>query len=130
LSKSSSYNALLHQRCPRCRQGDVFEYPSTQLSKFAVMHKNCPICNQNYEPEPGFYFGAMFVAYGLIIAMVFILWLTLFFVFDDPPFSVYIIVIVIFNVLLLPLLFRYSRLIFLYAFGGIRYDSQILNKEK
>ena len=94
------------------------------------MHKNCPTCNQHYEPEPGFYFGAMFVAYGLIIAMVFILWLTLFFVFDDPPFSVYIIVIVIFNVLLLPLLFRYSRLIFLYAFGGIRYDSQILNKAK
>lgn len=94
------------------------------------MHKNCPACNQIYEPEPGFYFGAMFVAYTLIIAMVFILWLTLFFVFSDPPFSAYIIVIVIFNVLLLPLLFRYSRLIYLYAFGGIRYDSQILNKTK
>ena len=94
------------------------------------MHKNCPKCNQIYEPEPGFYFGAMFVAYALIIAMVFTLWTALYFVFQNPPFHIYITVIVLFNVILLPLLFRYSRLIYLYAFGGIVYDSQILNKTK
>lgn len=27
------------------------------------MNKNCPTCNQRFEPEPGFYFGAMFISY-------------------------------------------------------------------
>lgn len=27
------------------------------------MNKNCPNCNQRFEPEPGFYFGAMFISY-------------------------------------------------------------------
>lgn len=103
-------------------------FPWQDLQKFAVMHKSCPECQQTYEPEPGFYFGAMFVAYGLIITMVLILWLILFFLFKDPEFNVYIIVIGLFNVLLLPLIFRYSRLIYLYLFGGIKYDGQILKK--
>ena len=130
LDKSSTLTALGNQRCPRCHEGDVFKFPLNRLTKFAAMHKHCPKCKQTYEPEPGFYFGAMFVAYALIVAMVVTLWLILFFAFRDPPFNVYIIVIVIFNVLLLPIIFRYSRLIFLYLFGGIKYDSQILNNIK
>lgn len=28
----------------------------------------CSICEQRFEPEPGFYFGAMFVSYALTVA--------------------------------------------------------------
>ena len=27
------------------------------------MYKECPVCGQLYEPEPGFYYGAMFLSY-------------------------------------------------------------------
>jgi hypothetical protein len=27
------------------------------------MPKNCPVCGQRFEPEPGFYYGAMFLSY-------------------------------------------------------------------
>ncbi len=27
------------------------------------MPKRCPHCNQKYFPEPGFYYGAMFISY-------------------------------------------------------------------
>ncbi len=27
------------------------------------MHKQCSHCGQRFEPEPGFYFGAMFISY-------------------------------------------------------------------
>ena len=127
---SSDFQALLKQRCPRCHEGDVFKYPVGKISKFAQMHDKCPDCQQWYEPEPGFYFGAMFIAYALFIAMVVTVSTVLYMAFNNPPFNVYIIVIVIFNVLLLPLIFRYSRLIFLYAFGGIRFEPQILNKKQ
>jgi hypothetical protein len=29
------------------------------------MHDNCPKCNQDYQKEPGFYWGAMYIGYGL-----------------------------------------------------------------
>jgi len=35
------------------------------FSKFFEMNKRCPYCNLNFTPEPGFYFGAMFISYGI-----------------------------------------------------------------
>ena len=29
------------------------------------MHKQCSSCNLNFEPEPGYYFGAMFISYAI-----------------------------------------------------------------
>lgn len=29
------------------------------------MHERCEHCNQHFAPEPGFYFGAMFISYIL-----------------------------------------------------------------
>lgn len=34
-----------------------------QFSKPLAMNKQCPVCGQKFEPEPGFYFGAMFISY-------------------------------------------------------------------
>lgn len=54
-------NALM-KKCPRCQEGDLFIKPF-EISKPVNMPTNCPVCNQKYEPEPGFYYGAMFVSY-------------------------------------------------------------------
>ena len=51
-------------RCPRCRKSPLFREPF-ELSKPLEMPNACTTCGQRYEPEPGFYFGAMFVSYGL-----------------------------------------------------------------
>ena len=32
-------------------------------SKPFDMRDRCEVCNQNFMPEPGFYFGAMFISY-------------------------------------------------------------------
>jgi uncharacterized protein (DUF983 family) len=51
--------------CPRCRQGELFVKPM-KLSRPLLMHKRCPVCGQNFEPEVGFYYGAMFISYVFI----------------------------------------------------------------
>lgn len=51
-------------RCPRCRKSPLFSQPF-DLSKPLEMPYACIACGQRYEPEPGYYFGAMFVSYGL-----------------------------------------------------------------
>jgi uncharacterized protein (DUF983 family) len=54
-------NAFL-KKCPRCQEGDLFLSPF-EFSKPVAMPENCPVCNQKYEPEPGFYYGSMFLSY-------------------------------------------------------------------
>ncbi len=54
-------NALL-KKCPRCQEGDLFIKPF-KYTEPVNMPENCPVCNQKYEPEPGFYYGSMFLSY-------------------------------------------------------------------
>jgi uncharacterized protein (DUF983 family) len=56
-------NALL-KKCPRCQEGDLFVKPF-EFSKPVHMPEKCPVCHQKFEPEPGFYYGAMFLSYIL-----------------------------------------------------------------
>ena len=68
--KRYSYlKAILHQRCPRCREGNMFKCKNPyRLSTLLGMYKNCPVCRQRMELEPGFYFGTAYVSYSLTVA--------------------------------------------------------------
>ncbi|MBT8232341.1 MAG: DUF983 domain-containing protein [Saprospiraceae bacterium] len=57
-----SLSAMWKNKCPRCRQGQMFVEPF-KFSDPLAMNKNCSVCNQAMEPEPGFYYGAMFLSY-------------------------------------------------------------------
>lgn len=50
------------KKCPRCQEGDLFIKPF-EISNPLNMPDHCPVCNQKYLPEPGFYYGAMFLSY-------------------------------------------------------------------
>ncbi len=56
--------ALYNYKCPRCRKGDLFVKP-LDIKNPLDMHKRCSSCNLNFEPEPGYYFGAMFISYAI-----------------------------------------------------------------
>ena len=88
------------------------------------MHKYCPHCGLRYEVEPGFFFGAMYISYSISVAVLLTTAFVLFFVFDDPELIVYIITVPTIVLLILPLTFRFSRVIFLHIFGGIDYDEK------
>jgi len=49
--------------CPRCRRGKLFPTNTWSFSKSFEMHKKCEACGLDFEPEPGFYYGAMFLSY-------------------------------------------------------------------
>jgi Protein of unknown function (DUF983) len=91
------------------------------------MYRYCSYCEQTFEPEPGFYFGAMFVSYGMVVIMSIMTWIFLFFIFH-PAFEVYLVVILVLNVLLLPFIFRYSRTLYLFGFGSIKFKENIRNE--
>ena len=56
--------AIWQYKCPRCREGNLFNEPFKIDDPLSMPHR-CAVCGQRTEPEPGFYFGAMFISYGL-----------------------------------------------------------------
>lgn len=111
--------AILKGKCPRCREGKIFKHSPFNYLKFYDMNKNCPNCGQTFHPEPGFYFGAMYISYGFSVALV--LGIYLFLIAIDAFSLVMAAVLVSISIiLLLPFIFQYSRILYLYGFGGIR----------
>lgn len=114
--------AIILEKCPRCRQGDMFAYPLYQVTKFDKMHKTCPHCNFVFDREPGFFDGAMYVSYVLSVGLFLSVGLVLYVVFGNPETWVYITTVVVLNILLIPSFFRYSRVLYLYLFGSVKYQ--------
>jgi hypothetical protein len=88
------------------------------------MNATCPHCGIRLEPEPGFYQGAMYVGYGFTIAFITLVSLVLYALGDVSEWH-YIGASVGGMTLLIPLNYRYSRIVYLYLFGGIKYDHHL-----
>lgn len=72
---------LLACKCPRCRQGDMFQDKNPwNLKNTMKMNKECPVCGQPLDIEVGFYFGSSYVSYAFTVAFsvaTFVAWLVL-----------------------------------------------------
>lgn len=63
LGKDSKLYSIFGFKCPQCHEGDLFETSTFSFNQPFEMKKQCEVCGQDFEPEPGFYYGAMFVSY-------------------------------------------------------------------
>lgn len=117
----SSTQALLQLKCPRCHEGPLFLHSAANVAHFADMPAHCPVCQQTYEPEPGFYYGAMYISFGFAVATFLVCGVLLFYLAGDPPLWVYIVTVAAVTLVSTPLVYRYSRALMLYLFGGVRY---------
>ncbi|AIZ64432.1 hypothetical protein PK28_13485 [Hymenobacter sp. DG25B] len=114
--------AMLAQKCPRCHTGPLFNHSVWNLSKLTDMPEACPVCGQRYEPEPGFYWGAMYISFGFSTGIMLVVGFLVYHLLHDPDVWVYILSVAVVTVLFAPLSLRYSRTIMLYLFGGANYD--------
>lgn len=63
--KGSKLYSISKFKCPSCHEGDLFKTPLSSMQGVYNMHDNCPKCGQDFQKEPGFYWGAMYIGYGL-----------------------------------------------------------------
>ena len=92
--------------------------------QFNKMNETCPHCHVRLEPEPGFYQGAMYVGYAITIACMVAVSFVLYFFAGHPSDWVYIATVIGVMILLVPFNYRYSRILYLHFFGGIKFDQQ------
>jgi len=121
MKRKSALSAILEAKCPQCRQGKMFLEPIYKINKLADMPKKCEVCGFYYEREPGFFYGAMYVSYGLSVGVFLSTVFVLYWIFQDPSLTTYIASIVSTSMILYPFTFRYSRVLFLNIFGGAEY---------
>ncbi len=124
MSKNSGLKALLNQKCPRCRKGDIFEFPVFHYLKFMRMHPTCPSCGLRYEVEPGFFFLSMYVSYAITVGVSLFIGAVLLFAVEDASLWLYIFIPPAVLLILLPFTFRISRLLMIYVFSGYRFDPE------
>ena len=68
--RKTGFGAMLHARCPSCREGHIFtSQKAYQWKHITTMPDACPVCGEDFLREPGFYFGAAYVSYALTIAL-------------------------------------------------------------
>ncbi|GAB3227327.1 DUF983 domain-containing protein [Hymenobacter seoulensis] len=113
---------MVQQRCPRCHEGALFTHSAANPVRFAEMPEHCLVCGQAYEPEPGFYWGAMFISYAFSTAIMLVTGFLVYYLLHDPAVWVYVTSVAVLAVLFTPLSLRYSRTLMLYWFGGITYQ--------
>lgn len=121
--------SFLKGKCPRCRTGDVFEYPLSNIFKFSRTKTHCGHCGLKYEAEPGFYYGAMYVSYAFSVGLL-LMTAILYLNYDWPMFKVLLFTPIV-AICLLPFMFRYSRLIMLYFISPKthRFNKYLVNKQ-
>ncbi len=114
-------------KCPRCLGSKLFETKMYQLGTLGKMKDRCPHCSENFMPEPGFYFGAMYVSYALITGQFIVLFTLLHLLGLEWEIWEFISFFVVILVILAPINFRLSRVIWLNIFVSYdnRYDEML-----
>ncbi|MCC7502532.1 MAG: DUF983 domain-containing protein [Flavobacteriales bacterium] len=66
--KRTRLYSIVNFTCPYCHEGAFFVSHPYDLKQAGDLHKECAVCHRRYSIEPGFYYGAMYVAYALAVA--------------------------------------------------------------
>ncbi|EMR03355.1 DUF983 domain-containing protein [Cesiribacter andamanensis] len=115
-ARRSLLYSILTTKCPRCREGNMFLPGSLYTPRFARMHPRCACCGQSFEPEPGYYFGAMFVSYAISTAIFLVALFVLSLLADEITMLMVFVTVVGVVVGLLPIIFRLSRSLWISIF--------------
>lgn len=111
IKQGTKLYSILKLKCPHCQEGDFFQAHPYNLSKAGDIHEKCPVCGEKNSKEPGFYYGAMYVSYGLGVALFVAVWVLITLFISEPSYILYTTAIVVSLVLLAPILYALSKII-------------------
>ena len=124
--KGTKLYSILTGKCPKCHEESMYKNKNPyNLSEALSMHENCSHCKTKYKIEPSFFYGAMYISYGVGIAFAVAAFVISFYVFNA---SINYIFISIVGTLIafMPIIMRVSRNIWINLF--MSYDKTLAKK--
>ena len=116
LKKGSKIYSILRGKCPSCHEGNFFKYTFTMnIFKVNKIKKTCSQCDLKYMIEPAFYFGALYVSYGITVAICIVTFITSKIIFDVALLSSFVTVFIVL-ILFMPVNLRLSRILWINMF--------------
>ena len=119
--KGSKIYSIFNNKCPKCNEGNFFEDNNPlHLKKAMKMGSHCTNCGFKYEIEPSFFYGAMYVNYGLTVGISIVTFLITTLVFKLSLIDSFLPIVAVL-LLTAPFSIRLSRIIWINLF--VKYDS-------
>lgn len=116
LKKGSKLNSILTGSCPKCQKESMYlDKNPLHLTKVLKMNENCSHCGLKYQLEPSFFYGAMYVSYGLNVAIGIAAFIVSF-VFFGTTIEQSFLTIVITLIVLFPFILRLARNLYINMF--------------
>ena len=120
LKKGSKLYSILTGTCPKCQNESMYlDKNLLNLSNILKMNEHCSHCGLKYQIEPSFFYGAMYVSYGLNVGIGIAAFIVSY-VLLNASLKVTFISIIASLILSFPLVLRLSRNIYINMF--VSYD--------
>jgi uncharacterized protein (DUF983 family) len=117
----SLLESIITLKCPKCRKGNLFlQQGLFRFNKILNMPDKCNYCSQVFEIEPGFWIGALWTSYPLIVTIELPFLLMALLSTNISPWVSFGLMLVAF-LFFYPLILRIGRSIWIHI--SIRYDN-------
>ncbi|MEP2240238.1 MAG: DUF983 domain-containing protein [Maribacter sp.] len=127
LKKGNKLYSILTGSCPRCHEESMYlDKNPYHMGKIFKMHERCSHCDLKYKIEPSFFYGAMYVSYGVGIAFA-VAAFVIANLFIGADLIETFIAIIITLVVFMPIIMRLSRNIWINMF--VKYDAKATLKK-
>jgi len=118
--KGSKIYSIFAGKCPVCHNEAMYQNRNPyKLSTTLLMHERCAHCNTKYKIEPSFFYGAMYVSYGVSIILAIIAFMITNLIFGSSLMQAFLAIVGTILVFF-PITMRLSRNIWINLF--MKYD--------
>jgi len=124
--KGSKLYSIFTGTCPVCHKGKMYiEKNPFDLPRVLKMNDKCSHCGTKFKMEPSFFYGAMYVSYGVGVAIAIATFvITYLFLGLDRHYTFLAIILVL--IVTFPYVLRISRNIWINMF--MHYNKKIADK--
>ncbi len=113
--------AIAQAKCPKCREGNRLPVAPFSYWELTVINSTCPVCEASFTPELGFYEGAMYISDAFSVALMFTSLVAINVLVAEPKLWMYLSTVVGLAICLMPAMLRYSKTLYQYGVGKLKY---------
>jgi vacuolar-type H+-ATPase subunit I/STV1 len=123
--KGTKLYSIFTGACPVCHSESMYTSKNLyNINKTQEMHERCSHCNTKYKMEPSFFYGAMYVSYGVGVALAIATFIIAKYLMGLDRLQIFFMIMGI-MIIGLPVIIRLSRNIWINLF--LNYDKEKAN---